>query len=115
MIMGHEFRVVVVGAGPVGLVAGHALRAAGINNFVILEQQKQIVRPVGAALSLHPQTSRILDQLGLYEDVLEVSVPYDGKINVDHRGHVISSSLGLFEVWEQKYVCMSSLLWLVFR
>lgn len=36
--------------------------------------------------------------------VADAATQYHGKVNVDLKGNVISSSPGLFEVWEQKYV-----------
>jgi hypothetical protein len=60
------FRVIVVGAGPVGLFFAHALSQAGID-YVVLEQSGSIVQHRGAGIFLYSDTVRLLDQLGLYE------------------------------------------------
>ncbi|KAI1810576.1 hypothetical protein GGS20DRAFT_589387 [Poronia punctata] len=60
------FRVIIVGAGPVGLYMAHALEAAGID-YIVLEQQKKVVNYFGAMVFIWPLTVRLLDQIGLYE------------------------------------------------
>lgn len=65
----EPFRVVIAGAGLVGLTAAHILTKAGID-FVILEKHKTIIPPVGSVMTLWPQTFRVFEQLGL-NDILE--------------------------------------------
>lgn len=60
------FRVIIVGAGPVGLYLAHALSKASVD-FVVLEQYESVVRYQGAGLLLYPQTLRLLDQIGIYD------------------------------------------------
>ncbi|KAH7012763.1 putative monooxygenase [Microdochium trichocladiopsis] len=62
------FRVVIAGAGLVGLTAAHILTKAGID-FVILEKHKTVVPAVGSVMTIWPQTFRIFEQLGL-NDIL---------------------------------------------
>lgn len=64
--MANNFKVVVVGAGPVGLVAAYALTAAGID-FVVLEGRPEVVQDVGASLVLAPHSLRLLAQFGLLD------------------------------------------------
>ncbi|PVH91228.1 FAD/NAD(P)-binding domain-containing protein [Periconia macrospinosa] len=61
-----KFRVIIVGAGPVGLYLAHALSKANID-FVVLEQYDSMLRFQGAGVLLYPQTLRLLDQIGVYE------------------------------------------------
>ncbi|KAH8167170.1 hypothetical protein CIB48_g1074 [Xylaria polymorpha] len=61
-----KFKVIVVGGGPVGLTAAHALSRAGID-FVVLEHRASVTTDVGASLVLWPQGLRVLAQLGLRE------------------------------------------------
>lgn len=63
-----RFRVVIVGAGPVGLYLAHALSRANID-YVILEQHDTVIRYQGAGVLVFPQTLRLLDQLGIYGEV----------------------------------------------
>ncbi|KXJ85146.1 putative monooxygenase [Microdochium bolleyi] len=60
------FRVIIVGAGLVGLTAAHILYKAGID-FVVLEKHKTIIPTVGSVMTIWPQTSRVFQQLGLNE------------------------------------------------
>lgn len=65
-----NFKVIVVGAGPVGLVMAHALSKANID-FVVLEGRSQVLRDVGASLVLGPDSMRILSQFGLLDRLRE--------------------------------------------
>ncbi|RSL42447.1 hypothetical protein CEP54_015479 [Fusarium duplospermum] len=66
-----NFKVIVVGGGPVGLVAAHVLYNAGID-FVVLERRQNVVLDLGAALVLAPQNMRVMHQLGLFEELMEI-------------------------------------------
>ncbi|KAK2599490.1 hypothetical protein N8I77_011241 [Diaporthe amygdali] len=61
-----NFKVIIIGAGPTGLTAAHALSKAGID-FVVLERRTQIFEDVGASLVLFPHNLRVLAQFGLLE------------------------------------------------
>lgn len=61
-------KVIVVGGGPVGLVAAHALHLAGID-FVLLERRASITDNTGASVVLGPPSLRILSQFGLREEL----------------------------------------------
>lgn len=66
-----NFKVIIVGGGPVGLIAAHALSGAGID-FVVLERRPNVVEDVGASLVLIAHNLRVLAQLGLLPKVREV-------------------------------------------
>ncbi|CAI6099010.1 unnamed protein product [Clonostachys chloroleuca] len=60
-----RFKVIIVGAGVSGLTLAHTFHQAGID-YVVLD--KHPVAPAwGASISIFPNGSRILDQLGLYD------------------------------------------------
>jgi 2-polyprenyl-6-methoxyphenol hydroxylase-like FAD-dependent oxidoreductase len=81
----NNFRVIVVGGGPVGLTAAHVLQKAGID-FILLERRPHVVIDAGSNLVLNPQGMKALSQLGLQTALDAVSSPL-GIINrVDHRG-----------------------------
>lgn len=61
-----SFKVIVVGGGPVGLVAANALSRAGIE-FEVLEAQSMIARDVGASLVMTSYSIRVLSQLGFLD------------------------------------------------
>ncbi|KAI8626482.1 hypothetical protein F5Y19DRAFT_446762 [Xylariaceae sp. FL1651] len=72
-MVNEEFKAIVVGGGPVGLTAAHALSRAGIN-YVVLEHRHSVAIDVGASLVLWPQGLRVLAQLGLLERLKEIGV-----------------------------------------
>ncbi|KAK3352450.1 hypothetical protein B0T25DRAFT_186068 [Lasiosphaeria hispida] len=68
-----KFKVIVIGGGPVGLTAAHALSQAGID-YVVLENRLSVTTDVGASLVLWPHGLRVLAQLGLLKPLREISV-----------------------------------------
>ncbi|KAL7624840.1 hypothetical protein AAE478_004054 [Parahypoxylon ruwenzoriense] len=94
-----KFRVVIVGAGPVGLYMAHSLAAASIP-FVILEQQPSVVNYFGAMVFTWPHTVRLLDQIGLFEPAKQVSVSIKAKKRVfGGDGSVLTTS----SFWERMH------------
>ncbi|KAK3332642.1 hypothetical protein B0T19DRAFT_457536 [Cercophora scortea] len=93
------FKVLIVGAGPVSLVAGHCLAHAGID-FEILERQDDFDLNVGASTALWPESARILDQLGLLEEARTLRIPYHSKVCIHSDGSLISRSRMLEAVEE---------------
>lgn len=61
-----NFKVIVIGAGPVGLVAANFLSKAGID-FVVLEGRPEVLRDVGASLVLGAESMRVLYQVGMLD------------------------------------------------
>ncbi|KAL4783260.1 FAD/NAD(P)-binding domain-containing protein [Aspergillus varians] len=87
-----KFRVIIVGGGPVGLYLAHALTLANID-YVLLEQQKQVMNISGQLIFTWPQTARLLDQIGLYEAVKEAAIPLHAKSRVyGPSGHIMTTS-----------------------
>jgi len=98
-----KFRVIIVGAGPVGLYVANALSLASIP-FIVLEQQSSITNFGGQLIFTWPQTVRLLDQLGLYTQVKEVGVEINEKKRVfGGDGHVMTSSR-FWQDMKDKYV-----------
>ncbi|KAL4962870.1 FAD-dependent oxidoreductase [Aspergillus stella-maris] len=64
----HPFRVIIVGGSIAGLTLGHCLARAGID-YIVLEKANEVAPQVGASIGLLPHGGRVLDQLGLYEEV----------------------------------------------
>ena len=65
MLGKRETEVVVVGAGPVGLLAAISLKTAGVDVHVYDAGQRTAAHSY--ALVLHPSTLRLLDRFGLAE------------------------------------------------
>jgi 2-polyprenyl-6-methoxyphenol hydroxylase-like FAD-dependent oxidoreductase len=86
--------IVVLGAGPVGLTAAHALTNHNMDYVLLDREQRSNVHSY--ALALHPETLEILDSFGLTDRVLEQSlkVPTVSIYEGDHlRGKLNYSML----------------------
>ncbi|KAG5758653.1 hypothetical protein H9Q72_013207 [Fusarium xylarioides] len=85
----HPFRVVIVGASVTGLSLANMLQANGID-FLMLEAYPTVALQVGASIGLLPHGNRILDQLGLYEKVMEIAPPIQVFNFRDTSGHILA-------------------------
>lgn len=65
--------VVVVGAGPVGLVTAIGLAQRGVK-VIVLEQNSAEVAPQWRGSTIHPPTLEIFDQLGLAQTIIKGAV-----------------------------------------
>jgi len=61
-------KVVIVGGSIAGLVLAHSLHCAGID-YVVLEAGATIDPQVGASIGIFSNGARILDQLGVYDEI----------------------------------------------
>ncbi|KAI0098687.1 hypothetical protein GGR51DRAFT_552422 [Nemania sp. FL0031] len=87
-----RFRVIIVGAGPVGLYMAYALQAAGVD-YIVLERQRQVVNFMGAMVFTWPHTVRLLDQIGLYDAARQASVGIHLKKRISGQdGSVLTTS-----------------------
>ncbi|ETS76616.1 hypothetical protein PFICI_12003 [Pestalotiopsis fici W106-1] len=93
--MSSTFKVILVGGGPVGLAAAHALTRANID-FVCLESRPTIAIDAGASLVLSPMGLRVLGQLGLLPALNQVSTPIKAISRCDHKGNDLGTS-NIFE------------------
>ncbi|KAL6817684.1 hypothetical protein V8C40DRAFT_281876 [Trichoderma camerunense] len=93
------FKVIVVGGGPVGLVAAHALSRAGID-FVVLESRPSIVLDAGSNLVINPMGLRVLGQLGLLPAFDAVSSPLAQIERRDHNGKDLGTSQAFVHISE---------------
>lgn len=84
------FKVIIIGCGPIGLIAAHALHAAGIE-FVLLERRTQIVEEIGASIIVWPHTLRVLHQLGLLEKALDIGDELTHHLTFTADGHAFSA------------------------
>ena|SRR5256885_12838171 len=68
----HQFQVLVAGGGVGGLTLVNALQKANID-CLLLEARDDILPKIGASIAVFANGSRILDQLGVYDDVVKQS------------------------------------------
>jgi len=64
----EQMDVLVVGAGPVGLMAGLFLAKAGLRARLIDRESGTAARSYACAL--HPRSLKLLEELGLLENIL---------------------------------------------
>lgn len=83
-----DFKVIVVGGGPAGLTAAHALYHAGID-FLVLEGRSSPVIDTGSNLVLFPVGLRALYQLGLLDAINKVSWPLTNTPRQQHDGGML--------------------------
>lgn len=69
MIGSPPFRVIIVGGSVAGLALAVMLENQGID-FVLLEAYPEISPQAGAQIAVLANGNRILDQLGVYENLL---------------------------------------------
>lgn len=69
------FRVIIAGGSVSGLTLANALEKFDID-YILLEAYPSIAPQVGASIGILPNGFRILDQLGCYEPVRDISDEY---------------------------------------
>ena len=89
--MPDNFKVIIVGGGPVGLSAAHALRLAKID-FLILEQRPSVFEEEGAGLILTANSLRVLHQFGVLEPIQSIGAEIDMSRRFDSSGRCFSET-----------------------
>ncbi|KAK0615116.1 FAD binding domain-containing protein [Bombardia bombarda] len=84
----ENFRVIIVGGGPVGLTTALALSKAGID-FVLLERRDNVLNPsIGAGVALWPHGIRFMSQLGLHDRLAPLGVAQRQITTQTLQGHM---------------------------
>lgn len=92
-----SFRVIIVGGGIAGLTLANALQHAGID-YVLLEARNEIAPQVGQSIGLGPNGSRILDQLGCYDDIMALTDPIEYTASHKPDGNLIRPKTDAFQL-----------------
>lgn len=71
-----SFKVIIVGGSVSGLTLAHCLDRLGVD-FEIFERNEHIAPQLGASVGILPNGARILDQLGLFDDIEEHIEPLE--------------------------------------
>ncbi|KAJ8121769.1 hypothetical protein ONZ43_g1863 [Nemania bipapillata] len=82
--------VLVVGAGPVGLITAYQLaRFGGVSVRIIEKHAKSVQDAYGRAITLFPRTSEMLDQLGLADELLQEAFACRETVAYNSRGEEV--------------------------
>ncbi|KAH8423749.1 FAD-dependent oxidoreductase [Aspergillus melleus] len=84
----ESLRVVIVGGSIAGLTLAHSPLRAHID-LVLLESNAEIAPQVGASIGILPNGARILDQLGVWDDVHEKVEALHGSFTWAQDGKLI--------------------------
>lgn len=74
--------VLVVGAGPVGLMLAAELRRAGVSCRIVDRLPARL--PYAKAVGVQPRTLELFDRMGLVRDVLDAAVPMRGQLTYEN-------------------------------
>lgn len=98
------FRVIIAGGGIAGLSLAVMLEKVGID-YVLLEAYNNMVPPPGASIGILPWGSRILDQVGLYEPVVNSrKIPIHYAKVFAPEAELVNENEGLNEQNKRRYI-----------
>ncbi len=84
--------IAIVGGGIGGLTAALALRARGL--AVTVFEQAEILREIGAGVSIHPNAARLLKSIGLDDQLRKIGSPISGITLRTSQGGAITTPEG---------------------
>lgn len=91
-----RFKVLIAGGSLVGLSLALAFERAGIDYELF--ENGQFAPQIGASIGLHPHSLRILEQLGVWEDIEKEIVPLQDRNHYDETGYCFEESHVLTEI-----------------
>jgi len=90
------FKVVIAGGSVVGLSLALIFERMGVD--YVLFEKGEIAPQLGASIGLHPHSLKILEQLGVWEDIEKQVVPLKYRRHLDGSGKCFESSSVLGEI-----------------
>jgi salicylate hydroxylase len=90
--MPGSLRVAIVGGGIGGLTAALALRRRGLDVSVF--EQAEVLREIGAGVSIHPNAARLLKRVGLEDQLRKIGSPISGIALRTSKGEPIVTPAG---------------------
>lgn len=89
--MSDPFKVIIAGGGVAGLTLATMLERFGID-YLVLEAHAEIAPAVGASIGLFSNGLRILDQLDVFEKIVQLpQVPIKNSTQRDSNGKLLLS------------------------
>jgi salicylate hydroxylase len=86
----EKLQIAIVGGGIGGLTAALALRARGLSAMVF--EQAGELREIGAGVSIFPNAMRLLQRIGLGDEIKKIGCPITGQVNRTSAGELINTS-----------------------
>ncbi|WP_298372385.1 FAD-dependent monooxygenase [uncultured Bradyrhizobium sp.] len=86
--MPGSLRIAIVGGGIGGLTAALALRARGLEVRVF--EQAEVLREIGAGVSVHPNAARLLKRVGFEEQLQKIGSPISAAVLRTSQGDLIT-------------------------
>lgn len=105
-MVGSDFRVIIIGAGPCGLYMARALHAANIN-FVVLERGPLGFIERGNHVLIWPQTVRLFHQLDMFDEIKKRSYDLSSKMSIMRDGSILED-IDIFDTLREKSVDLVS-------
>ncbi|KAL4928079.1 FAD-dependent oxidoreductase [Aspergillus undulatus] len=93
-----RFKVIIAGGSVAGLSLALALERAGIDYELF--EKGQFAPQLGASIGFYPHSLRIMDQLGVWQDIEKQVVPLRTRHHYDENGYCFESSNSLVEITE---------------
>ena len=90
--MPGSLRIAIIGGGIGGLTAALAFRARGLD--VAVFEQAEVLREIGAGVSLHPNAARLLKRIGLDDQLRKIGSPITGITLRSSQGEAIATPEG---------------------
>jgi salicylate hydroxylase len=90
--MAGSLRTAIVGGGIGGLTAALALRARGLDVRVF--EQAEVLREIGAGVSIYPNAARLLRRVSLEEQLQKIGAPISSIVLRNWRGEPIATPAG---------------------
>jgi salicylate hydroxylase len=85
-------RIAIVGGGIGGLTAALALRARGLD--VTVFEQTEVLREIGAGVSIHPNAALLLKRIGLDDQLQKIGSPASGIVLRTSQGEPFTTPAG---------------------
>src|SRR5258705_8058783 len=91
-VMPGSLRIAIVGGGIGGLTAALALQARGLDATVF--EQAEVLREIGAGVSIHPNAARLLKRIGLDDQLRKIGSPISRITLRTSQGGAITTPVG---------------------
>ncbi|KAF4546159.1 FAD binding domain containing protein [Lasiodiplodia theobromae] len=91
-----SFKVIIAGGSLVGLALALCFERAGIEYELF--EKGELAPQLGASIGWHPHGVRILEQLGLRDDIEKIAVPLVDRLIFDENGRCIEKSKALWTI-----------------